>query len=220
MLYALIIILIIAVMGLITYLVCSSLRAAGDRAVTAKILQYGKDSEYYIYDICSAVQNSETVFRGLHLPVEGETGVYYAVLDVIAVNRGGIAVMKVNNSRGQIINPRTGNWIQRNRSGFLKFRNPFEQNDKNISALSDALKKAGFKKKIPIKNLVVFTYDEVRFNERYASLLTAGDVAPFLRNMDEYRSLTKKDIAAICGILEKHRRSYKARMKKKAKRKS
>ncbi|MBQ7499559.1 MAG: NERD domain-containing protein [Clostridia bacterium] len=202
-------------MGLITYLLCSSVGSVGDRATAAKILQYGKDSEYYIYDICCAVQSSETVFRDLPLPVEGENGVYYIKIDVVAVNRGGVAVMKVNNNHGQIINPRVGNWIQRHKSKFLKFRNPFEQNDGNISILTEELKKSGFKKKIPIKNLVVFTDDEVKFNERYASLLTASDVAPFLRNMNEYRSLTKKEVAEVCAIFEKYRRAYRARMKKK-----
>ena len=107
--------LIFVILGIIamTMVIIYSLMQIMGRSNAAKILQYGRDREYFIYEMLANAFNKNTTFRNLYFPVVTKEGTFDTEVDVVCVTRGGIAVIEVKGSKGIIDSPPADTWRQR-----------------------------------------------------------------------------------------------------------
>ncbi len=199
--------LIFVILGIVamTLVIIYSLMQIMGRSNAKKILQYGRDREYFIYEMLANAFNNSTVFRNLYFPVVTKEGTFDTEVDIVCVTRGGIAVIEVKGSKGIIDSPPADTWRQRYGKKVLKFENPYNQNEGHVKAIRNALSKRGVTN-VPIKNYVVFTDIHTQFSHRYPWLLRSDNVVDTLERLDDKLILTRRDQRIISQIMKNHRR--------------
>ena len=170
-----------------------------------KILQYGKEREYFIYEMLSTAFVGGTVMKNLYFPVPTKEGVFDTEIDVVCVARGGVAVIEVKGMKGRISNPPEGPWVQRYAKKILPFENPYKQNEGHVNAVRRALNLKGITN-VPIRNYVVFTDTHVQFTHRYPWLLRSDELLSALERFDDKLVLTRRDQRIISQIMKNHKR--------------
>ena len=210
--------LIFVILGIIamTMVIIYSLMQIMGRSNAAKILQYGRDREYFIYEMLANAFNKNTTFRNLYFPVVTKEGTFDTEVDVVCVTRGGIAVIEVKGSKGIIDSPPADTWRQRYGKKVLQFENPYNQNEGHVKAIRIALANRGISN-VPIKNYVVFTDIHTQFTHRYPWLLRSDNLVETLERMDDKLILTRRDQRIISQIMKNHRRRRHMTFKQKNK---
>ncbi len=210
--------LIFVILGIIamTLVIIYSLMQIMGRSNAKRILQYGRDREYFIYEMLTNAFNNNTVFRNLYFPVATKEGIFDTEVDVVCVTRGGIAVIEVKGSKGVIDSPPSGVWRQRYGKKVLQFENPYNQNEGHVKAIRNALGKKGITN-VPIKNYVVFTDIHTQFSHRYPWLLRSDNVVETLERLDDKLILTRRDQRIIAQIMRNHKRRKHMTFKQKNK---
>ncbi|MBR6514437.1 MAG: NERD domain-containing protein [Clostridia bacterium] len=216
--YALGLIFVILGIVVITVIILYSLMQIMGKSNAAKILQYGRDREFFIYEMLSNAFDKGTVFRNLYFPVVTKEGTFDTEVDVVCVTRGGIAVIEVKGNKGRIDSPSGPVWIQRYGDKVLRFENPYTQNEGHIKAINKALRKSGISN-VPIKNYVVFTDSHTTFSHRYPWLLKPDNVVETLERLDDKLILTRRDQRIISQIMRNHRRRRNMTFKQKYRKK-
>lgn len=211
--------LIFVILGIIafTLIILYSLMQIMGRSNAQKILQYGRDREYFIYEMLANTFNKNTVFRNLYFPVVTKEGTFDTEVDVVCVTRGGIAVIEVKGSKGIIDSPPSDTWLQRYGKKVLKFENPYNQNEGHVKAIRNALNKKGITN-VPIKNYVVFTDIHTQFSHTYPWLLRSDNITETLERLDDKLILTRRDQRIISQIMKNHKRRKHMTFKQKNKR--
>ena len=212
--------LIFVILGIIamTLVILYSLMQIMGKSNAAKILQYGRNREYFIYEMLTNAFNKNTVFRNLYFPVVTKEGTFDTEVDVVCVTRGGVAVIEVKGSKGAIDSPPSDTWVQRYGKKVLRFENPYIQNEGHIKAIRNALGEKGITN-VPIKNYLVFTDIHTRFSHRYPWLLRSNNVVETIEMLDDRLILTRRDQRIISQIMKNHRRRRHMTFKQKNKNK-
>lgn len=211
--------LILVILGIIamTIIILYSLMQIVAKSNAKRILQYGRDREYFIYEMLTNAFNNGIVFRNLYFPVPTKEGTFDTEVDVVCVTRGGIAVIEVKGSKGVIDSPDAPVWTQRYGKKIIRFENPYIQNEGHIKAICNALKKRGISN-VPIKNYVVFTDIHTQFTHRYPWLLKSDNIVETLERLDDKLILTRRDQRIISQIMKNHKRRKHVTFKQKNKR--
>ncbi len=210
--------LIFIILGIIamTLIIIYSFMQIIGKSNAARILQYGRDREYFIYEMLTNAFAGSTVFRNLYFPVVTKEGTFDTEVDIVCVTRGGVAVLEIKGSKGRIDSPPTDTWVQHYGKKELKFENPYNQNDGHVRAVRNALKAKGITN-VPIKNYVVFTDIHVKFTHRYPWLLRSDNLVQTLERLDDKLILTRRDQRIIAQIMRNHRRRKHMTFKQKYK---
>ncbi len=198
-------ILLIVGIAAVTAIIIYSMVMIMGKSNAAKILQYGRDREYFIYEMLSTAFVGGTVMRNLYFPVPTKEGVFDAEVDIVCVTRGGIAVIEVKGSKGVIDSPPEGRWCQRYGQKVLYFQNPYIQNEGHVTAVRRALESRGITN-VPIRNYVVYTDRNVRFTHNYPWLLRSDQLVSAIERMNNKLILTRKDHRIIMSVMRHHRR--------------
>ncbi len=208
--------LIFILLGIIamTLVIVYSLMQIMGRSNAKKILQYGRNREYFIYEMLANAFNKDTVLRNLYFPVITKEGTFDTEVDIVCVTRGGIAVIEVKGNKGIIDSSPGDTWRQRYGKKVLKFENPYKQNEGHIKAIRKALENKGVTN-VPIKNYVVFTDIHAKFTHRYPWLLRSDNVVETLERLDDMLILTRRDQRIIAQIMRNHRRKRHMTFKQK-----
>ncbi len=189
----------------VTLVIIYSLVQIMGKSNAKKILQYGKDRAYFIYEMLSSAFAGGTVMKNLYFPVPTKEGVFDTEVDIVCVTRGGIAVIEVKGMKGSISCPPEGPWIQRYAKKVLPFENPYRQNEGHVNAVRRALNLKGITN-VPIRNYVVFTDPQVQFSHRYPWLLHSNELLNALERFDDKLILTRRDQRIVSQIMRNHRR--------------
>ncbi len=211
--------LIFVILGIValTLVIIYSLMQIMAKSNAKRILQYGRDREFFIFEMLSGAFVSGTVFRNLYFPVQTKEGTFDTEVDVVCVTRGGIAVIEVKGSKGAIDSPNAPFWTQRYGKKVLRFENPYTQNEGHVKAIYNALNKQGITN-VPIKNYVVFTDTHVRFSHQYPWLLRSDNIVDTLERLDDKLILTRRDQRIISQIMKNHKRRRNPTFKQKHRR--
>ncbi len=201
-------ILIIAAVAAVTVLIGKSIKVSHGRSASSKMLWYGREREYYIYEMLSSYFPRKNIFRNLSFPVKKGEERLWTEVDIVCVTHGGVVVIEVKGAKGQIDNPESGEWTQRYGEKVLTFQNPHEQNHGHVIAVENALKRAGIMK-LPIYNVVVFTEQNVKFRYRHKWLMRPEQIVDFVAELDDRFAMSGKDIKNVNAVLEKYRRPHK-----------
>lgn len=198
---------VLIILGIVavTLIIVSSLVNIMGKSNAEKILQYGRDREFFIYEMLTNAFAGSTVFRNLYFPVRTKEGVFDTEVDIVCVTRGGIAVIEVKGNKGTVDSPPTGSWCQRNGKKLLRFENPYVQNEGHVKAIAKALEKKGITN-VPIKNYVVFTDIHTQFTHHYPWLLRSDNVVESMERLDDKLILTRRDQRIISQIMKNHKR--------------
>lgn len=201
-------ILIIAAVAVATVLIGRSIKISHGRSSSSKMLWYGRDREYYIYEMLSSYFPRKNIFRNLCFPVKKGDEKLWTEVDIVCVTHGGVVVIEVKGAKGHIDNPERGEWTQRYGEKVLKFQNPHEQNHGHVIAVENALKREGIMK-LPIYNVVVFTEQNVKFRNRYKWLMRPEQIVDFVAELDDKLAMSRKDIKNIDAVFEKYKKQHK-----------
>lgn len=189
----------------VTLIIVYSLVKIMGKSNAAKILQYGRDREYFIYEMLTTAFAGGTVMKNLYFPVPTKEGVFDTEIDVVCVTRGGIAVIEVKGMKGKINNPPSGPWVQRHEKKVVRFENPYIQNEGHVNAIRRTLNLKGITN-VPIRNYVVFTDTNTEFTHRYPWLLRSDNLVYALERFDDRLTLTRRDQRILSQIMRNHRR--------------
>ena len=176
------------------------------RANAAKVLQSGRKSKNFIYNLIATSFPRNNIFRNVLIPVpKSEGGNSYVSTDLILVNHGGIAVIKECREIGRIDNPVKGDWIKTDSPVGESFPNPFEQNMAAMRAIEQIVKREKLYN-IPIRNIVVFSQanKNVQFKNKYEQLLLPGRVITAMRNMNQNRFLSYFEVRRTADAIRKY----------------
>lgn len=198
-------ILIITAIGVISAFIIYSMSRHSAHADAAKILQYGREREYFIYEMLRSVFPHHTVMRNLFFPVPTKEGIFDTETDIVCVTRGGIAVIEVKGSKGDIECPPEGMWCQHYKQKLMHFESPYKQNQGHIKALRRVLDKHGISG-VPIKNYVVFPDLNVRFSHSYPWLMRSDKIIDALEELDNRLVLSRRDQNNISSVLQKYKK--------------
>ena len=209
------ILLILGIIAMTLFIVYSLMQIMG-KTNAARILQYGREREYFIYEMLTNAFAGSTVFRNLYFPVPTKEGIFDTEVDIVCVTRGGIAVIEVKGNKGLIDSPPADTWCQRHGKKIMRFENPYNQNEGHVKAVKRALEERGITN-VPIKNYVVFTDIRVQFTHRYPWLLRADNVVETVERLDDRLILTRRDQRIISQIMRNHRRRKHMTFKQKYK---
>ena len=201
--YVLIPILLVAAAALITYLIGRSVKKNHGKNEAAQILWYGNDREYYIYEMLASAFPRKNVFRNLYCPVKLPDRVLYTEVDIVTVTHGGVVVIEVKGSKGNIDNPPEGDWCQRYKDKVMTFKSPYKQNEVHVRAIEALLKRAGILN-VPVYNVVVFADKNVRFTNNYKWLFKPEGIVDHISGLDDRFTLSGKDIKNVVGVLSKY----------------
>ncbi len=199
-----ILIIIIAICG-ITFILLWSMSNLSGKTNAAQILQYGREREFFIYEMLRSALPQGTVMRNLYFPVPTKEGVFDTEVDVVCVTTGGIAVIEVKGAKGFIECPPTGVWHQKYKDKNLRFESPYEQNAGHIKAIHRALANKGITN-VPVRNLVVFADVNVKFSHKYPWLLRCDQVVDAVDAMNNKMVLSRKDVRIITQVLSAHKK--------------
>ena len=205
--YVLIPILLVAFAAFITYLIGRSVKKSHGKNEAAQILWYGNDREYYIYEMLASAFPRKNVIRNLYCPVKLPDRVLYTKVDIVTVTHGGVVVIEVKGSKGNIDNPSEGDWCQRYKDKVTTFKNPYKQNEVHVRAIETLLKRAGILN-VPIYNIVVFADKNVRFTNDYKWLFKPEGIVEHVSALDDRFSLSGKDIKNVVGVLSEQSKKY------------
>lgn len=174
------------------------------RANAAKILQSGRKSNNFIFNLLATTFPRKNIFKNVIIPVSRNEG-GNVTTDLILVNHGGIAVIKECREVGKIDNPVKGDWTKVNGSDVQTFPNPFEQNIPAMRAIEQIVKHEKLYN-IPIRNIVVFSAanKNVQFKNKYEQLLLPGKVITAMRNMNQNRFLSYFEVYRTAEALRKY----------------
>lgn len=201
-------VLVIVAVAAATVLIGRSIRKSHGRSASTQMLWYGRDREYYIYEMLASAFPRKNIFRNLCFPVVKGQEKLWTEVDIVCVTHGGVVVIEVKGAKGHIDNPESGEWTQRYRDKLLTFQNPHEQNHGHVIAVENALKRAGIMK-LPIYNIVVFTEPGVKFRKQYKWLMRPEQIVDFVGELDDRFSMSKKDIKNVDAVLERYKKTHK-----------
>lgn len=213
--------LILGIIGLTLFIVYYMMMLMG-RMNAARMLQYGRDREYFIYEMLRSAFGSDRVMKNLYFPVPTKEGVFDTEVDIVCITRGGVSVIEVKGSKGVIDTPMDGPWCQRYGKKERFFENPYYQNQTHAAALKRALEKAGITN-VPIYNYVVFTDIKVRFTHNYPWLVRSDKLLEVTERLDDKLILTRRDVRNITQVIKRHKRprhtTFKAKFRRENQRK-
>ena len=101
--------------------------------------------------------------------------------------------------RGFIEDPMRGDWRQFNGNRIVQFNNPIELNSKRTRALDRVIRGRGFK--VPIKGIVVFTYEDVRFKNRLKRVFSAESSIKYIHAFMNNKCLTDSQVKSLCAFI-------------------
>lgn len=183
-----------------------------------KMRRYGKKQEFDTYIKLCAVLGKNRVFKNLFIPVITKEGIFDTELDTLCITRGGIAVIEVKGSKGDISAPPDSEWCQRHGKKVLYFENPYEQNKGHIKALRNELSRRGWS--VPLYNYVVFTADHVHLSNSYPWLFVGhDDLKKSIKELNCKDILSVRDIKRISTLLKGYRKSKNIRFSQRSRRK-
>ncbi|MBQ3100020.1 MAG: NERD domain-containing protein [Clostridia bacterium] len=201
-------VLIIAAVAAVTVLIGKSIKANHGRSASSQMLWYGREREYYIYEMLSSCFPRKNIFRNLSFPVKKGEEKLWTEVDIVCVTHGGVVVIEVKGAKGRIDNPESGEWTQMYKDKVLKFQNPHEQNHGHVIAVENALKREGIIQ-LPVYNVVVFTEQDVKFRNHYKWLMRPEQIVDFVAHLDDRFAMSGKDIKNVDAVLEKYRKPHK-----------
>lgn len=196
----------LAALGVVAVLifVIAMVRRVAAKLTAESLLKYGRGSPRFIYNLLSTAYPKQRLFSNVTLPKEpANPQSPRAAADLISVGRGGVCIIKVMRHRGFIENPNKGDWCQVYGDKFVPFRNPFEQNAACLKAL-ERIFKAENVYNVPILNLAVFVYPDVKFKTRQDYLYTADRLLVALHDINRSRFLSGREIKAAAAAIRKH----------------
>ena len=192
--------LLFLIAAFVTYLISISVKNSHAKNEASQILWYGKDREYYVYEMIASAFPRKNVFRNLNIPIRVQNNTYFSEIDIVIVTHAGVVVIEVKGMKGKIDNPAQGPWQQIYRDKILNFENPFEQNDTHCKAIRALLKKQGILN-VPVYNVVVFADKNVSFTHKYKMLFKAEAIVDFIAYLNDKFTLSGKDIKNIDSVL-------------------
>ena len=209
-------ILIILGIAAVTLVILYSLMQIMSKSNAQRILQYGRDREYFIYEMLSNTFTKGSVLRNLYFPVVTKEGTFDTEVDIVCVTRGGIAVLEIKGIKGKINSPPAKTWTQRYGKKIIQFENPYIQNEGHVKAITNALEKRGISN-VPIRNYVVFTDIHTQFTHNYPWLLRSDNLVDTIERLDDKLVLTRRDQRIISQIMKNHKRRRHMTFKQKNK---
>ena len=200
----LLLLLILGIIGVTLFILYYMMQLMG-QTNAAKMLQYGRDREFFIYEMLRTAFGADKVMKNLYFPVPTREGVFDTEIDIICVTRGGIAVIEVKGSKGIIDTPKEGRWCQRYGKKERYFENPHHQNQTHVMAVKRTLERFGISN-VPIHNYVVFTDIKVRFTHQHPWLIRSDKLLETIENLDDKLILTRRDMKNITQIMRRHKK--------------
>jgi len=191
-----IVVVLLAVLIILIYL----LKTIRSEINAKKILQHGRKSEDFIYNLLRTRYGSGKLIRNAYYKLNsGHT----TEIDMIIINKNGIQVLEIKGMKGFIENPFKGDWCQMYNNKVLMFQNPFDQNVTHIRAIKQIFQKESISN-VPIRNIVVFTEPSVKFKFKEEMLLTSNKLLPFLDELNRNKFLKGNEIRRISKTLQKY----------------
>lgn len=210
-----IIICILGATALITCLIFVSIERLNSQKRTNNILQFGKNRDYYIYDLLSSSRPHGSVIKKTFFPVFTPNGIFDTEVDIVCILNSGIAVLDIRGTKGDISVSNENDWVVNYKGKRNNIRNPREVNEINISAVKIALEKDGIYN-VPVYNFVVFADSQVSFSGKYSWMLTPDILIERMKNLDNKLVLTRKDKQNLSAFFIRHtkQRHQAIRLKK------
>lgn len=177
-----------------------------------RILGYGTRSENLIKEELCRLLGEKNVFAGFYLPMDA-SGERYTEIDVLAVTRGGIAVIEVKSHNGRIDSRDERIWKQYSNGKYVEFHNPILQNAAHIRAVQNALRAEGLYD-APVYSIVVFTSGNVTFTKDFYELCNAKAMIERVRDINRRAIFTPQRRCEICKIIEKTKTNSRFARKK------
>jgi len=188
----------------ISIIIIAIYRRISAKLTAESILKYGRGSQRFIYNLLSTVYAKQRLFSAVTLPANPKKpGGPRVGVDLIAVGRGGVCIIRVLRYKGFIENPNKGDWCQVFGDNILPFRNPFEQNAVCLRAV-ERIFKVEHVYNVPLLNLVVFTDADVKFKNQQDNLYIADRLLPALHDVNRSRFMNNREIKAAIAAIRKY----------------
>jgi len=134
---------------------------------------------------------------------------YYVKSELLFLNEGGLFVIRAIPGNGLVDVTQNDTWYRICNDRSFPFTNPFEQNEVFIRLLNSLFRYTKITN-VPIYNIVVFTGNRVKFNQRQNGLLTANGLIPYMCDMKKNRFLSRKERERILKALKEHGKFFEA----------
>lgn len=200
----LLLLIILGIIGVTLFILYYMMQLTG-HTNAAQMLQYGREREYFIYEMLRSAFGSDRVMKNLYFAVPTKEGVFDTEVDIVCITRGGISVIEVKGSKGLIDTPKDGQWCQRYQKKERYFENPYYQNQTHVMAVKRSLENAGISN-VPIYNFVVFTDIKVKFTREYPWLVRSDRLLEITEDLDDKLILTRRDMRNIAKVIARHKK--------------
>ncbi len=173
------------------------------RITARKIMREGRNKKSFAYNYLSTRFSRINIIRNVKLLITGSSsrGSYIADIGLVFVNRGGILIIDSIPGAGYIDITEGGQWNRIINDKYYSFDDPFLQSRQKQKAMKKFLRKEGVEN-IPVHNVVLFTGKRVKFSKRINGLVTANELAPFMKDVNRDRFLSAKEIREVVRLLK------------------
>ena len=170
-----------------------------------KILRGNRKQKHFLSALLTARFGKKYVLSDLSL-LGGGKGTdqrYYVTSEVILINAGGLFVIRSVPGNGLIDLSGEETWFRLLNDQSNPFPNPFEQNEIFVRLLKSLFRYEKIPN-VPIYNIVVFTGNRVKFNQKMNGLLQVNHLIPYLCDMKKNSFLKLTERQRILRALQKH----------------
>ena len=170
------------------------------RRKTKTLLSGERGRDGFLYSLfSSALGRKCCVLRNIYIRYEDSTESGIMCVPLVFIGSGGVLIAEEKHMRGFIEDPMRGDWRQFNGNRIVQFNNPIELNSKRTRALDRVIRGRGFK--VPIKGIVVFTYEDVRFKNRLKRVFSAESSIKYIHAFMNNKCLTDSQVKSLCAFI-------------------
>ncbi|MBE6563777.1 MAG: NERD domain-containing protein [Ruminococcaceae bacterium] len=169
------------------------------------ILKGSRKNKHFLYLLLKTRFGSRYLLPDISLLGGGRdsTARYYVKSELLYLNSGGLFVIRSVPGNGLVDVTQNDTWYRICNDRSFPFTNPFEQNEVFIRLLKSLFRYANIPN-VPIYNIVVFTGNRVKFNQRQNGLLTANGLIPYMCDMKKNHFLSLPEQERILKTLKEH----------------
>ena len=175
------------------------------RITARKIMREGRNKKNFAFNYMSTRFSRINTLKNVKLLINDSRangGRYIADIGLVFVNKGGIVIIDTVPGSGFIDITEGGTWNRIINDKYYSFADPFIKSKHNVHALKTFLRSEEVEN-IPVHNLVMFSGKRVKFSKRIDGLVTAEDLAPYIKDINKDKFLTRGEIRRVVKMLKK-----------------
>ena len=193
---------VIVLIGVLAYIVFR-IRAAVSVSRILKEARASRNFDSVVLRILKICFPGQHILHRVRIPLKQDPGARVCDIECMMISRGGVILIRSLPYAGTIENPFRGDWREFSGRGIAQFKNPLEINAAAGRLITGILQHENISN-VPVKGIVVFCDNKVRFKNRIEQVMVAEKMVPYIKDFNKNRFLSAAEIAAVTRAVKKH----------------